>query len=370
MIRQLKAGISPLLVTAFTLISTTLHAETTTIRWGPIDLPAATSEGPGEVHNELAGVDGFSAFLLGFFTELADYDVNKPCEDCYITAIEPNLVLADGTTGNYNNGTMLHHVVNLNFSRPDITCRPDLFSSQTIKALGGAAGGNERFFAAGNERTIVNMADGYGYYVAAGDEWGLTYHVMNMQPQPKTVYFEYTFTWEPASQSSVDRVRPIWVDIDQCNDSEVTVPPGYSDVHWAWDADRTHKVTDIGGHVHNYGISIAWKNEDRNRNICTSVAGYAAGSPFAPTGPGTGADAEHPVGFNTVSSDPLGLANYNGNIADMTTCSAGSSAPTNYKGDLMQAHTQIYRPDETDHDMGIMIGFLDEAFCITDFWCY
>ncbi|MBD3647381.1 MAG: hypothetical protein HUJ31_08025 [Pseudomonadales bacterium] len=384
MSRAIQRIIVPVLAVTFALTSTGLIAapggkgggggggeRTTTVRWGPIDLPAATSEGPGEVHNELAGVSGFSAFLLGFFTELADYEVNKPCEDCYIVAVEPNLVLADGTTGNYNNGTMLHHVVNLNYSRPDVTCQPDLFSDQTIKALGGAAGGNERFFAAGNERTIMNLADGYGYYVGSGDEWGLTYHVMNMQPQPKTVYFEYTFTWVSANKAKgIEAVRPIWVDIDQCNDSEVAVPAGYSDVHWSWQADRTHKVTDIGGHVHNYGLSIAWENESTNQNICTSVAGYSAGSPYAPTGPGTGADVQHPLDYNTVTSDPLGLDNYNGNIADMTVCSDGANGPTNAKGDLMTTHTQIYRPDETDHDMGIMIGYMDEELCLTDTWCY
>lgn len=374
MFRVINKGIVPCLVVALALISTNLQAKpnkekTTTVRWGPVDLPAATSEGPGEAHNELAGLDGFSAFLLGFYATLADYEVNKPCEDCYITKIEPNLVLPDGTTGNYNNGLMLHHVVNFNFSRPDITCRPDIFSDQSIKALGGAAGGNERFFAAGNERTVMAVSDGYGYYVAPDDDWGLNYHIMNMKPEARQVYFEFTFTWVDAKQGK-DRLRPIWVDIDQCNDSEVDVPAGYSDVHWDWQADRTHNVTDIGGHVHNYGISIAWKNETKNDNICTSVAGYSEGSPYAPVGPGTGADSAHPVDANVVTSDPLGLGNYNGNISDMTVCSAGTSGPTNAKGDLMRAHTQIYRPDETHHDMGIMIGYLDEEYCITNFWCY
>ena len=108
----------------------------TTIRWGPIVLPAAGPNGPGQVDNEVAGVSGLSALLIGLFQSVASYDVPRPCGDCYITQIQPNLVLADGTTANFNNGTMLHHVVNVNYSRPDITCRPNLFSSQPIKALG------------------------------------------------------------------------------------------------------------------------------------------------------------------------------------------------------------------------------------------
>lgn len=361
----------PLIIIASAAASQALAQEQhTTVRWGPIELPPATSEGPGQVDNEVAGASAFSSFLLGFFTSVADFEVPKPCSDCFITSIEPNLVFPDGTTANFNNGTMLHHVVNMNFSRPDVTCRPDLFSSQSIKLLGAITGGNERFFASGNERTRSYLSDGYGYYVGSGDHWGLVYHLMNMSPYAKTVYFEYNFTWESASQANRERLRPIWVDIDQCNDSEADVPAGYSDVTWAWQSDRSHKVTDIGGHVHNYGISIAWKDESKNQNICTSVAGYSAGSPFVPIGNGTGADAAHPLSYNTVTSDPLGLANYNGNISDMTTCSVGNSGPKIKKGDQMKAHTQIYRPDATDRDMGIMVGYMDEDFCITNFWCF
>lgn len=354
----------------FALNPATAQEQTTTVRWGPVHLPAATSEGPGEAHNEIAGAMGLSGFLISLFTSVADYPVTKPCEDCYITGIYPNLVLEDGTTANFNNGTMLHHVVNVNFDRPDITCRPNLFSGETIKVLGAVAGGNERFYASGNERTNADMVDDYGYYVGSGDDWGLIYHLMNMQPVEKAVYFEYTFTWVDADAQSMDRVRPIWVDIDQCDDSEMEVAAGYSDVKWPWKADRSHRVTGMGGHVHNYGISIAWENQTKNESVCTSVAGYAPGSTKVPVGPGTGADASHPVNANVVTSDPLGLANYNGNISDMTVCADGDDGPYVNKGDQMQTHTQIYRPDATDHDMGIMVGFLDEAFCITNFWCF
>ncbi len=344
--------------------------QTTVVRWGPIELPAATAEGPGEAHNEIAGVSGLRAALLGLFASVADYPVTKPCEDCYITSIKPNLVLEDGTTGNFDNGLMLHHVVNMNFSRPDITCRPNIFSGQQIKRLGGLTGGNERFFASGNERTYSTITDGHGYYVGDGDDWGLVYHVMNMAPEARDVYFEYEFTWVDADAESRDRVRPMWIDIDQCGDSEVEVPPGYSDITWAWQADRSHEITDIGGHVHNYGISIAWRNETTGENACTSVAGYGPNSPYAPVGPGLGTDAAHPSGFNTVTSDPLGLGSFQGNISDMTTCHGGNDGPDVDRGDQMMTHTQIHRPDATDHDMGIMVGYLDEDFCLTNFWCF
>jgi hypothetical protein len=337
---------------------------TTTVRWGPIVLPPAGPDGPGQVHNEVAGVSGLAGALVGLFRSVADYDVPKPCENCFITGIYPNLVLEDGTTANFDNGTMLHHVVNLNYGNNDITCRPGF--SNLINLLGLVVGGNERLFAAGNERTGGSLPPGYGVYLDDRDDLGLIYHLMNMSPYEKTVYFEYTFTWVPAS-ANLERVRPIWLDVDQCEDSEIDVPAGYSDVHWDWKADRSADLVTAAGHIHDYGISISYRNESRNRDLCISVAGYAAGSPFAPVGPGSGADAAHPVSANVVSSDPLGLANYDGHISDMTICDSGGRIR---KRDTTRLHTQIHRPDATDHDMGIMIGFLDQDFCITDYWCF
>src|SRR3954449_3864633 len=61
--------------------------------YGPFTIPAASSaSSPGQLHNVLT-------------TEPA------PCTDCRITDMVPNLVYADGTTANMNNGVLLHHVV-------------------------------------------------------------------------------------------------------------------------------------------------------------------------------------------------------------------------------------------------------------------
>lgn len=357
-------GLLTLSLMVFSLLGVaSAGAETTTVLWGPVHVPAMG-------HSEaIAGVHGRGEALLGMSGEVHDYAVNKPCGDCYITDIVPNLVTADGVTGNYSpNGLMLHHVVNMNWSNPDVTCRPDVTSDLPIKQLGGIMGGNERFTASGNERTPADLSDGYGYYVASGDKWGLLYHIMNMGMVDQEVYFEYTFTWTPASEFNGAGVRPIWVDIDQCISSEVPVGAGYTDVHWDWVNDRTHQVTDIGGHVHDYGISTSWENATSGETICNSVAGYSENSPYAPIGPGVGDDA-HALTHNTVYSDPIGLASYEGHISDMTGCKVGDTGPSNAKGDLLRNHTQIYRPDFADDQMGILIGYMDEALCFSDFWC-
>jgi hypothetical protein len=337
----------------------------TTVRWGPINMPAAGPDGPGELDNEIVGVSGLFAWVYDLFASVGDYEVTKPCENCFITKITPNMVLPDGTPVNFNNMGMLHHAVNVNFSKPDVTCRPMI--GDLINLLGLFAGGNQRFFASGNERTPVGMAPGYGYEVKAGDQWGLIYHLMNMMPVERTFYLEYTFEWVPGG---MEGVRPIWLDVDACNDAEYASPAGYSDKQYDWLADRSATLVHIGGHVHDYGISIALENASENQHIFTSVAGYAAGSSFVPIGPGSGADAAHPVSANTVSYDPLGLINYMGHTSDMTNL---DDVPPNghfQKWNTLRLHTQYNQPNASDHNMGIMVGYVDEDFCITNFWCF
>ncbi|MGB3100255.1 MAG: hypothetical protein WBB30_13305, partial [Solirubrobacterales bacterium] len=38
-------------------------------------------------------------------------NLEKPCDDCYLVGMRPNLVHPDGSTANFDTGAMLHHVV-------------------------------------------------------------------------------------------------------------------------------------------------------------------------------------------------------------------------------------------------------------------
>lgn len=350
------------IATLLALASNPAIAATTTLRWGPITIPAADAMGPGMVKNEIAGLSGLAELLAGLFTSVANFSVNKPCSDCYITQFKPNLVFADGSLANMSTGVMLHHVVNMNVKKPDVTCPPGF--SGMINQLGLVAGGNQRFFASGNERTILTLASGYGYRVSSSDQWALIYDLENSNPTPVTVYFEYTFTWVSSGKTAT---RPLWFDIDQCEDSELNTPAGYSDIQWSWNIDRSGTIVTIGGHVHDHGISTGLYNVSKNANVFTSIAGYEAGSMHRPAGPGSGADVAHPANVNTVTSDPLGLMTYEGHLADMTT---GNPAKTVSKGNTLRLHTQYNRPDPGEGDMGIMIGFMKENLCITDLLCF
>ncbi|WP_433511811.1 hypothetical protein ACQP2T_49845 [Nonomuraea sp. CA-143628] len=325
----------------------------TTVRWGPITIPAMSGDKVGEIKNEIA-LDGNCNPLIDIITSCRSMKIAKPCENCYITGIMPDLVFAGTNTGvNMDTGGMLHHAVNVNFSRWDATCPPGLGDS--INRLGLLQGGNERFFAAGNERTLNTLysTGNNGYYVKAGDKWGLIYDLMNMTERPITVEFKYTFSWVP----NATRVDPVWLDIDQCGDSERSIPAGYSDSHWITIAARAGTLVAVGGHAHDHSISVSLENATKNRYFCTSVAGYAPDSMDVPAGPGAGTDG-HPASANTVTTDGhpnAPLMAYMGSVSDFSTCEPNLSFSL---GDRIRVHTQYNEPAAYDSAMGIMVAFV------------
>jgi hypothetical protein len=330
--------------------------QTTTVTYGPFTVPAAMGEGmPGMLANAIVRDGGCRG--LGF---CLDMPVEKPCEDCYITRIVPNLVDADtGETVNFANGGMLHHVVNLNWSASDVTCPAG--PGRIINLLGAIEGGNDRFFAVGNERTLMELPQGYGLPVSAEDEWGLIVDLMNMTPAPRQMALEYTFTWV---ETGAKPVTPVWLDIDNCGDSEFEVPHGeYSDTHADWTSTIDGRVMALAGHLHDHGISVAAENATRGKPICTSLAGYEEGSAAAPIGPGAGTDRLHPADWwhMTESDHPdADLAGYEGHIAGATGCMPRTKVAV---GDTIRLHAQYHmgHAGHGGHDvMGIMVAYVHE----------
>ena len=217
-------------------------AETTTVRYGPYTIPAGTTTDPGMIHNKL------------------EFGVKRPCSDCYITAFKPDLVYADpeGTQATMDQGPMLHHAVLTSQFRRDATCGSDWL---------GLAG--ERFFASGDERTSISMPPGYGYRVRWYDSWNMLVDLMNDSTSEQTVYVQVTYTTRP-SWESVRSVKPVWLDIDQCGNSEYSIPQGYSDTHWDWNVNVPGNVVAAAGHVHGHGIAV--EATKGGKSICRSEA--------------------------------------------------------------------------------------------------
>jgi hypothetical protein len=217
------------------------------VRYGPFFLPPA----------EMGGTAHYNR-ILG--------NVPKPCTDCYVVRMKPNLVYADGSTANLDTGAMLHHAVWTRPNVPDSTCNRD----SAIGSLG------MRFFASGNERTEMVLPEGFGYHVGT-DPWYLVAEVMNHGDRPRTVYITLDVVYR---KERLRPVTPVWMDIDNCADSEYAVPSGPSNRLWTWRSTLTGRVVATAGHVHDGGIKTVLTNQTRNHEMCSSYAGYGTRPEF------------------------------------------------------------------------------------------
>lgn len=263
------------------------------VRYGPFTIPA--SDMPGD-HEHAAHL---TQRLTG---------VQKPCTNCSIFSFAPQVTYADRTEANWNTDVMLHHAVWSSSARNDLTC-PNL---------------PERFFASGNERTPILMPDGYGYEVNSGDRWDLLVDLMNMSGEPQTVYIDVVFGYRGTATDQ--NVTPVWLDIDNCGDSEYTIPAGFSDTHRDFRAPWNGKIVSMGGHLHDGGVFTETTNETTGESICKSTAGYGTKPAYQ----------EHIESMTICVADPIG---------------------TFLNNDLIRLHSVYDSPTTQNDVMGIMLGY-------------
>jgi hypothetical protein len=185
----------------------------------------------------------------------------------------------------------------------------------------------ERFFASGDERTAVTFPAGYGYRVRWYDSWNLIADLMNMGQSAQTVYIELRVTVRP-SWESVRSLKPVWLDIDQCGDSEYTIPAGPSDTHRDWTVNVPGAVVAMIGHVHGHGVRVEATNESLDgASICNSVATV-------------GADPHHVESMSTCVGDPVAVVQ---------------------AGQTVRLHSVYNSSHPADDVMGIMLGYIRPA---------
>jgi hypothetical protein len=162
----------------------------------------------GEVTKVSAGANGAQRLLyrIGPFPVIPGQNeignriiAEKPQVDGWITRIRPDLTYTDGKVPGVD-VIHLHHGVWLNLGASDATW-PAI---------------PERFFAAGEEKTIMQMPKGYGYRYEADDVLALNHMIHNLTPVPTQVYMVYEIDFIPATSPAargIRPVRPIWMDV-------------------------------------------------------------------------------------------------------------------------------------------------------------
>jgi plastocyanin len=183
----------------------------------------------------------------------------KPPVDGWITRIRPDLVYTNGRVPGVD-VIHLHHGVWLNLSRTDLTW-PGL---------------PERFFAAGEEKTITTFPKGHGYRYRASDTWLLNHMIHNLTPVPTEVYMVYEIDFIPDSSPAargIRPVRPVWLDVENGSGYPVfdvrkgsgsrgryTYPTDAKAAYAGrgrrneWVADRNGVLVATAGHLHPGGL--------------------------------------------------------------------------------------------------------------------
>lgn len=272
--------------------------QVTTVRYGSFTIPAAAGHDHGEIPNRIS------------------FNVQKPCDDCFITGFKANLVYENGSNANVNTGPMLHHMVMGNHWKSDVVCK-----------------GPERIFASGNERVASVLPSGYGIKVGRGERWNMLYDLMNHAPEKKTVYISVTYTHESATGSRLKPVTPIWMDAGGCLGSAYDVPEGVSEKTRRWRSTISGTLVHMRGHLHHGGHSVRTENLTTGKLLCTVVA-EEGGSPE--------------------------FIDLHGNteISDMPPCS-GDPLGTIHRGDVLQITSRYESHGHSHGDvMGIMAGWV------------
>jgi hypothetical protein len=255
-------------------------------------------------------------------------EIDKPCSDCFITSVVPHLVYADGSAADMDTGVMLHHLVIVEPGRTDVTCG----RTEGI----GAAG--RRIFASGNERTPITLPDGYGFKVDQ-ERWAGIIELMNHSDQPKTVYFTADVTHVPANTPGMKPVTPVWLDVNNCSDSQYSVPAGKSATPWTWMSTITGRVVAAGGHVHAGGQGLTLDNATTKQRICSSSATY-------------GMDTAGMDGMKGMDSPAMKAMD--GMVTKMSTCSWDSLGVL-HRGDDLRLTSLYDAPHALRGVMGIML---------------
>ncbi len=121
--------------------------------------------------------------------DLTTQNVPRPPGPGWITSFSPNLKYPNGTVPRVD-VVHLHHGVWLVDGYPT--------------------------YAAGEEKTIVKVPDGFGYRYDPSQKWWLNYMIHNLTPTPTQVYLTYDMDFIPDGAPGADQIVPVrtkWLDV-------------------------------------------------------------------------------------------------------------------------------------------------------------
>ena len=97
---------------------------------------------------------------------------------------------------------------------------------------------------------------------------------MNESQDNQTTVVTITYEYIPSTPIEFEKVTPLWLDIGNCNGSDVPALNNASFVYSSqpWQSDLEGRIAFAGGHLHDGGINIEMRRN--NKTVCNSIAAY------------------------------------------------------------------------------------------------
>ncbi|KAK2736689.1 hypothetical protein FQN55_001540 [Onygenales sp. PD_40] len=172
-------------------------------------------------------------------------NIDQPCSDCYIVAIQAGLEYENGTVANSDTGGWLHHMV---LAENGLLMFDPVCPVMPIK----------RIYASGNERSVArtNGVDKHGIHVEG--RLGMLVDLMNMSDQDQE--YHVTMTYEFVSGEAAAGYKPVtvaWLDVTgNCPISYVPAKEGsYELKSRGWRSTISGRLLFAYGHEHSGGTN-------------------------------------------------------------------------------------------------------------------
>ena len=136
--------------------------------------------------------------------------------------------------------------------------------------------GSGTFFAAGEEKTKMQLPVGYGYPYRATDKWLINYMLHDLWPTSYKIFITYDIDFVPATSPAAKNItaaRPIWMDVQNGNiypvfdvlkgsgtNGTFTYPDQANDPYHGrrpknvWTVDKDSVLLGTAGHLHPGGL--------------------------------------------------------------------------------------------------------------------
>ena len=213
------------------------------------------------------------------------YGVPAPNVDGYLVGGSVRLVDAAGRAVPISR-VMLHYVIFSNAGRRlgerrNPTCeRITLFDGVTQ-----LPGLSEPVTGQAEEQIPSRLPPGYGYPINAGDQWVLSWMLMNHSARSDSVFIEYTT--RVVADERLTAVYPVWLDVAGCSMDPIFDVPGGGGRGSTYSRSRTvpapfsGRIVAAAGHLHGGGKSdVLSQPECGGRELLRSVPTW--GGPRSP----------------------------------------------------------------------------------------